>query len=231
MDEAALDRLRARLAGRSKRQLIEEMVARSPHPEATERLVFALEAYPLLSLLLARDYPTHIWLLDDGEKSSSAEILDQAARERKWHRAGISVDDCEGLTEVVGRSVVVVANWRSLLVLRHEFAHVITTFFSPSARQCLQWLYQRASERGQFVEPLASESLAEYVACGVSYLFFDDLRQELKKTDAGLLAAVSKLIDQSERLSRQLDPVGPHPADEGLRAGVLLAETDVTGTR
>ena len=216
MDDIALDRLRARLQGRSKTDLIEGMIARSPHRAATDRLVQALEVYPLLMLLLAHDHPTRIWLLEKGEKSSSAEILDEAARARKWHNAELGIDDCEGLTEVVGTSVVMVVSYRSLLVMRHEFAHVITTFFSPSARRSLRWLFERAKERGQFTEPLAAESLGEYVACAVSYLFFNDLRQELADVDADLLAAVAKLIGHSEQLSRRLDPEGTHLLPELL---------------
>lgn len=209
MDERAIGRLRDRLDGRTKRDLVGGMISHSPHPAATAKILHALEVYPLLMLMQAHDYPTRIWVLDRGEKLSSAAILDAAAKERRWHQSGLSIDDCEGVTDVVEGSVAMITTWKSLLVIRHEFAHAITTFFPPKVKQCLHALYSRARERGEFTEPLASESLGEYVACGVSYLFFDDLRQELEEVDRDLLTLVSRLVNQAEAISEQLCIGGP----------------------
>jgi hypothetical protein len=203
--EGTVDLLRVRLGDRRKADLIEGMIARSPHRSATQKMVRALDVYPLLLLMQAHDYPTKIWILDKGEKVSSAEILDAAARQRRWHSAEMAVDDCEGVTDVVGDSVAMVTSWKSMLVMRHEFAHAITTFFPPRVKRCLNGLYCRAKERGRFTEPLASQSLAEYAACAVSYLFFDDLRRQLQEVDSDLLTLVSRYVEQTEVISRQME--------------------------
>src|SRR6185437_201609 len=165
-----------RLGGRSKRDLIQNMLARSPHPAATEKLMIALEAYPLVYLLLASEHPTEIWVLGRDEKVSSAEILTPEMRERRWHSTNMSIDECEGLTDAAPGLVAMVTSWRSVLVMRHEFAHVVTTFFTPDQRAGLSQLFLRARATNHFTEPLARESIGEYVACAISYLFFDELR-------------------------------------------------------
>jgi hypothetical protein len=199
-----VERLRAQLGGRSKRDLIEQMIVHSPHPVATEKMVVALEVYPLLLLLLACDHPTKLWILDRGEKPSSAEILNESALAKKWHTAGISIDECEGVTEVVDDYVATVVSWKTLLIMRHEFAHAVTTFFSPSTRNALLRLYQEAKGRERFTEPLAMESLGEYAACGLSYYFFPDLREELKSVDRKLFDLVHGLLAEAEELSIQI---------------------------
>ncbi len=208
MSDRLLSDLSARLGGRTKRELIEGMISRSPHPAATGRLVTALEVYPLSLLLLAHDYPTKIWVLDRGEKVSSAGILTQRILHRRWHSTAIGVDDCEGLTDVAPGYVAVVTSWRTLLVMRHEFAHAVTTFFSESLRRQLHQLYEDARMRGQFTEPLAAESIGEYVACGLSYYFFPDLRAELRSTDPGLYRLIDRFIGQAEDLSARLAGAG-----------------------
>ena len=204
MEDDYIDRLRLQLAGRSKRQLIEAMISRSPHQSASRKVVAALEVYPLFMLLMAQDFPTRIWILDRGEKTSSAEILDDAARMRRWHSQGIQIDDCEGLTDVVHNHIAVVVTWKSLLTIRHEFAHASTTFFSPKVRSALEALYRRALHQNTFVEPLAGESLGEYVACAMSYYFFDDLREELKATDLPLYHLVDGMLGKAEAVSERL---------------------------
>ena len=198
------DALRRQLAGRTKRDLIEGMVVRSPHRVALEKLVVALEAYPLYLLMLAHDHPTRIWLLDRGEPVSSAAILDDEARGRRWHSAGITVDECDGLTDVVGDQVVMVVSWKTLLLMRHEFAHVVTTFFSPRVRGYLETLYAHAKQRGAFTEPLAAESLGEYIACGLSYYFFPDLRDELLQVDEPLYRLVDDILRRAEAVSARM---------------------------
>jgi len=212
MSDRQLTDLRARLGGRGKRELIEGMIVRSPHPAATGRLITALEVYPLATLMLAHDYPTKIWILDRGEKVSSAGILTQRILHRRWHSAGIGVDDCEGLTDVAPGYVAVVTSWRSLLVMRHEFAHAVTTFFSAPFRQQLRQLYDEARLRGQFTEPLAGESIGEYVACGLSYHFFPDLRTELMAVDPALYRLIDRFIAQAEDLSMRLTAEEAQPA-------------------
>lgn len=201
LDQQFVVGMREKLAGRNKRQLIEGMIARSPHQIATEKLVMALESYPLLLLLLAKEYPTQIWLLDRGELPSSAAILNDQARRRRWHSQGIGVDDCEGLTDVVNGKVTIVVSWKTLLIMRHEFAHAVTTFFSPNIRRRLGLLYAQAKQRGVFAEPLAAESIGEYVACGISYQFFPDLSAELREVDAGLYRCIEGLLREAEELS------------------------------
>ena len=209
MDAQQIEQLRVRLAGRTKRDLILGMICHSPHEVATEKMVLALEAYPLLLLLLAHDYPTKIWILDRGEKPSSAAILNDEVRAKRWHDSGVSLDECEGLTDVVDDYVAVVVSWKTLLLMRHEFAHAITTFLSPTARRRLEQLYREAKARNQFTEPLASESIGEYVACGLSYYCFPDLREELRHVDAGLYHAVGRMLGQAEAVSRLL--LAPEP--------------------
>ncbi len=196
-----IETMRARLAGRSKRNLIERMITRSPHSMASEKAITALEVYPLLLLMLACDHPTKLWILDKGEKPSSARILDQAILTKKWHSTNITIDDCEGITDVVENYVAMVVSWKTLLVMRHEFAHAATTFFSPSTRGRIKALYQDALRRGEFTEPLAKESLAEYAACGLSYYFFPDLKAELESVDAGLFSLVACVLNEAESLS------------------------------
>lgn len=204
MANHAIEALRERLAGRSKRQLIEGMIVRSPHAMATEKMVHALEVFPLWLLFFAAEHPTKIWILDRGERPSSAEILDHVARAKRWHSRQITVDQCEGLTDVVGDYIAVVVSWKTLLVMRHEFAHAVTTFFSPETRQHLHVLYQAALERDVFVDDLARESIGEYIACAMSHYFFPDLRAELAATDERLHDFVGSLLRQAELLSEQL---------------------------
>ncbi|MBI2864065.1 MAG: hypothetical protein HYX94_05835 [Chloroflexi bacterium] len=163
-----------------------------------------LKVYPLLMLLMARDYPTRIWVLDRDEKPSSAAILDSAARLRRWHSQGIQIDDCEGLTDVVDGQIAVVVSWKSLLTIRHEFAHASTTFLSPKVRSALEVLYRRALDQDALVEPLAGESLGEYVACAMSYCFFDDLREELAAKDLPLYRLVDGILRKADAISQQL---------------------------
>jgi hypothetical protein len=196
--------LAARLRGRSKRELIQGMLVRSPRSEAAEKLMIALEAYPLLYLLLASEHPTNIWILDRGEQVSSAEILTPEMRERRWHSTNISIDECEGLTDAAPGFIAMVTSWRSLLVMRHEFAHVVTTFFTPDQRAMLTQLYIRAQALNHFSEPLAKESIGEYLACSMSYLFFDDLADELAHFDPALFRFVKRVLSRAEDASRSL---------------------------
>lgn len=221
MSERPVGDLRAQLGGRTKRELIDGMIVRSPHELATSRVLAALEPYPLLLLMLARDHPTKLWILDRGEKVSSAEILTPRILRRRWHSAGIGVDDCEGLTDVAPGYVAVVTTWRTLLVVRHEFAHAATTFFSDQVRQQLRQLYEAARLRGQFTEPLAAESVGEYAACGLSYCLFPDLRAELQSVDPGLHRLASRFLARAEEASaRMAGPGGPEVESAGpIRAG------------
>lgn len=209
MDAGQLQQLRTRLGGRTKRDLILDMITHSPHDAATEKTVLALEAFPMLLLLLAHDHPTKIWILDRGEKPSSARILSDEVRARRWHTAGIGVDDCEGITDVVDDYIAVVTSWKTLLLMRHEFAHASTTFLSPRARKQLEQLYHAAQTRNQFTEPLAAESLGEYVACGLSYYCFPDLRDELRAVDPALFRLVEHVLGQAEAVSQQICPPAP----------------------
>lgn len=201
MSDRHIEEMRRRLKGRTKRQLIEGMIVRSPHAIAKEKVFKALEVYPLLILMLAHDHPTKIWILDRGEPPSSAEILNKEARERRWHSQGIAIDECEGITDVVDNYVAVVVSWKTLLVIRHEFAHAATTFLSRNVRVELNNLFRGARSRGSFVEPLASESIGEYVACAMSYYFFSDLKEELKQVDPGVYELVDRILRQAEMVS------------------------------
>jgi hypothetical protein len=183
------------------------MIVRSPHPQATEKLIAALEAYPLLLLLLAHDHPTRIWILDRGEKASSAQILTPQMRVRRWHSAGLGIDDCEGLVDVAPGYLALVTGWRTLQVMRHEFAHVATTFFSPATRHHFQRLYEEALRQDAFAEPLARESVGEYVACGLSGYLSDELRPGLQGTDPGLYRAVERFLREAEELSAKMATV------------------------
>jgi hypothetical protein len=204
VDEQRHQELVRRLAGRTKRDLIRGMLVRSPHVQATEKLVLALEEYPLVYLLMAAEFPTKIWVLDRGELVSSAEILTPEMRRRRWHSTAISVDDCEGLTDVAPDYVAMVTSWKSLLVMRHEFAHVVTTFFSPFERDHLAQLYHRAGSRNHFMEPLARESIGEYLACSLTYTFFPDLSDELASFDPSLHRFVTRLRSRAEDYSQLL---------------------------
>jgi hypothetical protein len=180
------------------------MIVRCPRPAITEKLVQALDVYPLSYLLLAREHPTYIWVLDRDEKVSSAEILTAEMKRRRWHAANLAVDDCEGLTDATDTYVAMVTSWRSMLVIRHEFAHVITTFFSPLERSILHQLYATAMTLGQFVEPLARESIGEYLACGLTYTFFPELSDELAGSDPGLHRFLTRMRSRAEDLSRSI---------------------------
>lgn len=204
LDSRIRSDLADRLAGRTKRDLIGEMLVRSPHPAATEKLVYALEAYPLVYLLLAREFPTRIWIIDRGEPVSSAAILTPEMRNRRWHSTAIHVDECDGLTDAAPTHIAMVSSWKSLLIMRHEFAHVITTFFSPPERAHLTELYVRAQTRNHFIEPLARESIGEYLACSLTCTFFPDLDQELEQFDPGLHRFVTRLLQRAEDLSQTL---------------------------
>ncbi|MCL5961545.1 MAG: hypothetical protein M1358_19905 [Chloroflexi bacterium] len=204
MNRQYIDSLRARLAGRNKRDLIEGMIARSPHDLATEKMLLALEPYPLLLLMLAHDYPTKIWILDRGERLSSSEILTEEMRCKRWHSDGIGIDECEGLTDVAEGYVAVVVSWKTLLIMRHEFAHATTTFLSAKIRRGLEQLFGEAKARGSFTEPLAGESLGEYIACGMSYFLSPDLRQELRDVDLGLHDLVEDILAQAEAVSQEI---------------------------
>ncbi|MBI2883077.1 MAG: hypothetical protein HY675_27935 [Chloroflexi bacterium] len=204
MSNKFIEDLSIRLAQRSKRQLIEGMISRTPHQVATEKAVAALQVYPLLLLLLAHDYPTKVWILDKGEKPSSAAILSPRVRRKRWHSTCIGVDDCEGLTDVVDSYVAMVVSWKTLLVMRHEFAHVVTTFFSPATRRKIERLYVDARAHATFTEPLAGESLGEYIACAMSYYFFPDLREELLAVDPALYNAVDEILGQAELVSQRI---------------------------
>lgn len=194
----------ARLRGRAKRELIQSMLVRAPHSAAAEKLMVALEVYPLLYLLLASEHPTDIWILDRGELVSSAEILTPEMRNRRWHSANISIDECEGLTDAVPGRIAMVTSWRSLLIMRHEFAHVVTTFFTPEQRAMLADLYLRAQSANHFMEPLARESVGEFLACAMSYVFFDDLKDELAHFDPRLHRFVTRVLSRAEDLSQTL---------------------------
>ena len=197
-------RLKARLGGRSKAQLIEEMVSRSPHPAATSKLVMALEVYPTLLLMLAREFPTKIWILDKGEKPSSASILTASMKQRRWNSGGITVDECEGITDLAPGYIGMVVSWRTLMVMRHEFAHAATTFIPPRMRSELTQLYQQAKAEDRFIEPLAAENLGEYFACGLSSYYFEDLRQELVEMDPRLYQVLHRFHEGTEALSKDL---------------------------
>ena len=218
------EEFKRQLDGRTKRQLIEGMIVRSPNNVATEKMVKALEVYPLLILMLAHDHPVKIWILDRGEAPSSAEILDEAAKNRRWHSNRICVDECEGLTDVVDNYVAVVVSWKTLLVMRHEFAHAATTFIGPSVRQELERLFREARQRRQFVEPLAAESLGEYIACGMSYYFFPDLREELQQTDPALHDLVAEMLRQAEVVSEDMvaEPIAAE-SDEAVPVPAIQA--------
>lgn len=223
--------LAALLRGRSKRDLIGSMVVRSPSPAATEKLMLALEPYPLVYLLLAADFPTRIWLLDRGEKVSSAEILTPDMRVRRWHSTGIGVDDCEGLTDIGPGYLAMVSSWRTLLVLRHEFAHAVTTFFTPTERASLSQLFARAHAAQHFMEPLARESLGEYLACALTYTFFPDLDGELARFDRSLHRFVHQLRARADGVSAALHDRSEvegleswSPAREPVSSGVPVAD-------
>ncbi len=209
MSDRQIEELRRRLGGRTKRQLIEGMIVRSPHAGATEKMVKALEVFPLLILMLAHDHPTKIWILDRGETPSSAEILNDEVRARRWHSKGLAIDDCEGLTDVVDNYVAVVVSWKTTLVMRHEFAHAATTFIAPRVRAEMERLFRNARSRARFVEPLASESLGEYVACAMSYYFFPDLKQQLREVDQDLHDLIEHMFQQAEMVSLAIAPVIP----------------------
>ena len=194
-----------RLAGRGKRELIQTMLVRSPHVGATEKLMLALEAYPLSYLLMASEYPTRIWILDRDEKLSSAAILTEEMRGRRWHSTRITIDECDGLTDVALGYVAMVTSWRSMLVMRHEFAHVATTFFAPRERAELGALYLQAQRTNHFLEPLARESIGEYLACALSAWFFEDLAKELASFDPLLFRFVRGLMRRAEGLSRSIE--------------------------
>lgn len=209
MSDGRIEEWRRQLGGRTKRQLIEGMIVRSPHPGAREKMVKALEAFPLLILMLAHDHPTKIWILDRGETPSSAEILNDEVRERRWHSRAVAIDECEGLTDVVDNYVAMVVSWRTMLVMRHEFAHVATTFLAPSVRVELERLFRNARARDSFVEPLACESIGEYFACGFSYYLFPDLKQELREIDADLYNLIERTVMQAELVSMAIAPEIP----------------------
>jgi hypothetical protein len=198
VEYSTLEELPRLLAGRSKRDLITGMLVRSPHPAATEKLMLALEPYPLLYLLLAEQHPTQIWILDRDEKVSSAGVLTPEMRTRRWHSWGLTVDDCDGITDAAPGYVAMVCSWKSLLVMRHEFAHVVTTFFTPAQRAILSGLYARALATNHFMEPLARESQGEYVACALTYSFFPDLAEELARFDASLFRFVVRLRQRAD---------------------------------
>jgi len=147
MQEGLVQQLQYRLGGRTKSDLIRGMVARSPHEAATGKLVMALEVYPLLLLLMASDYPTKIWLLDRGEKPSSAAILTERMKQRRWNSDGISIDECEGVTDLAPGYIGMVVSWKTLMVMRHEFAHAATTFIPPRMRNHVSALYAQARTR------------------------------------------------------------------------------------
>ncbi len=194
-----------RLAGRGKRDLIRGMLVRSPHAGATEKLMLALEAYPLSYLLMASEYPTRIWILDRAEKLSSAEILTTEMRERRWHSTQITIDECEGLTDIAPGYVAMITSWRSILVMRHEFAHVVTTFFTPYERAELGVIYAQAQVTNRFLEPLARESIGEFFACALSYWFFEDLAHELAEFDPMLFRFIRSLMHRAEEFSRLIE--------------------------
>lgn len=204
MNSQYIDGLRTRLAGRTKKELIQGMIIRSPHHVATEKMLMALEPYPLLLLMLAHDYPTKIWILDRGEKLSSSEILTEEMRCRRWHSNGIGIDECEGLTDVAEGYVAVVVSWKTLLIMRHEFAHATTTFLSAKIRRRLERIFGEARARNCFTEPLAGESIGEYIACGMSYFLSPDLREELKDVDLDLHNLVEDILSQAEAISREI---------------------------
>ena len=201
MSNRFIEDMRDKLAGRTKRELINGMITRSPHAAAAEKTLVALEVYPLFLLMLANDFPTKVWILDRDEKPSSAEILNDAARNKRWHSARICIDDCDGVTEFIDGYVAVVVSWKTLLAMRHEFAHALTTFFSPQTRHKLEHLYREAKMRGSFMEPLAAESIGEYVSCALSYYFFPDLREELQKVDPDLHDLIDGLLREAEEIS------------------------------
>lgn len=204
--------MRRRLAGRTKRELVEGMITRLPHQPALEKTYVALEVFPLFLLMLARDFPTKLWILDRGEKPSSADILNDHVRNKRWHSSRICIDDCEGVTEFIDGYVAVVVSWKTLLAIRHEFAHAITTFFSATTRSTLEQLYRDAKKRNSFTEPLASESVGEYAACGLSYTFFPDLREELREVDPRLFDLMEDLLRQAEEVSDRISQPVPEPA-------------------
>lgn len=186
-----------------KARLIDGMLTHSPSDAARTRLHQALAVFPLYLLRLAHDYPTRIWLLDQGERLSSAAILGRSIGSRHRYGSRADIDKCEGLTTVVDRTVAVVSAWQSTLVLRHEFAHAVTTFLSAGARGRFVQLYERARQRGWFVEPLAAENPGEYTACALSS-YFEYRRQELFAVDPPLLAVVHQLVLEAEELSLRL---------------------------
>lgn len=207
MDQQFLDSMRQKLAGRTRRQLIDEMIIRSPHAGAKEKVHLALQEYPLFLLMMARDYPTKIWILDRGEKPSSADILSESARQKRWHSRGISLDQCDGMVDVINDYVAMVVSWKTMLIIRHEFAHVVTTFFSPKTRSELGALFENARARNRFVEPLAAESLGEYLACAMSFYFFPDLREDLREVDPDLHQLVAGILKEADEISEQISTV------------------------
>jgi len=192
------------LRGRTKRDLIRSMLVRTPGAEATEMAVSAIEVYPLIYLLLACEHPTRIWLLDVGERLSTAGILTPEMRNRRWHSSGIGIDECEGLVDVAPEYLAMVSSCRTELVLRHEFAHVVTTFFNSEERSTLSQLYSRASKANRFTEALARESLGEFVACALSYSFFGGLARRLATLDPALYEFVAHLRSRAESVSQAL---------------------------
>ena len=185
-----------------KRALIRGMLVRSSCKEARARAYEALKAFPLFLLLLAHGYPTRIWLLDEGESPGSAFHNLPQGRPPVGYPG--DVERCRGVTVPVSGGVAIFSSWSSLLVLRHEFAHAVTTFLSPQARAEMLHRYRHALECDAFVEPLASLNPAEYAACAFSSYFIKERRERLEAVDPGLAATVCRLMTEAERVSRWL---------------------------
>ncbi|MBI2939207.1 MAG: hypothetical protein HYY04_02115 [Chloroflexi bacterium] len=205
MLDFSLDELDRQLAGRTKRALIERMIVRTPHALASERLVDALSCYPLVLLLLAAAYPTHIWLLDNGEKVSSATILTNRMRFRRWHRQAINVDECDGLTDIGPGYLAIVVSSNSKEIMIHEFAHVVSTFLNPSVRDRLCNLFDRARQTERLLQPLAAESVGEFSACAFAAYFSPPAWTRLRVTDRTTYRLVADLFAEAERLSTALE--------------------------
>lgn len=194
-----------------KHSLIRGMVVRFSCEEARARAYEALRAFPLILLLLAHDYPTRIWLLDEGE--SPASVFHGLPLPARFASHPGEATQCEGVTLPVNGGVAIFSSWSSLLVLRHEFAHAVTTFLSPQARVEMLHRYRHALECSAFVEPLASLNPAEYAACGLSSYLTEERRERLEAVDPALAATVHRLMTAAERVSRMLH----YPTSANLR--------------
>ena len=134
-------------------------------------------------------------------------IVADAKGGRESTRALRTHIQCDGVVDVIDDYVAMVVSWKTLLIIRHEFAHVVTTFFSPKTRSELGALFENARARNRFVESLAAESLGEYLACAMSFYLFPDLREDLRDVDPDLHQLIGGILGEAEEISEQISIV------------------------